>query len=138
MDLDSTQYNTLLAALSDMPGPRKARGKQHDWRVLLAILCGALLSGHKTVWAMAQWVREHACELIELLAPSRSRLPSASTLYRLVRTIDVGALECRLAHYAQSLQQQYDQKRDHHAPTTKRAIRGTRPPKRAYSASASV
>ena len=32
MDLDSIQYNTTLAALSDVPDPRKARGKQHEWR----------------------------------------------------------------------------------------------------------
>ena len=54
MDLASIQYDTMLAALSAVLDPRKARGKQHEWRVvLLAILCGALLSGHKTVWAMA-------------------------------------------------------------------------------------
>ena len=41
MDLDSIQYNTMLIALSDVPDPRKARGKQHEWRALLAILCGA-------------------------------------------------------------------------------------------------
>jgi hypothetical protein len=40
---------TLLGALVAVPDPREARGKQHEWHMLLVILCAALASGHKSV-----------------------------------------------------------------------------------------
>ena len=71
---------------------------------LLTILCAALASGHRSVHAIAQWTQEHAAELVEQLQPKRHRLPSAATLYRAVRSINVAVLEDQLAHYAPSLE----------------------------------
>ncbi len=52
--MDSPQeYSTLLEAVSTVSDPRKARGKQHEWRVLLTLICAAMASGQKSVRAMA-------------------------------------------------------------------------------------
>ncbi len=101
--MDSQEYTntdsslTLIGALAKVPDPRKARGKQHEWTTLLTLMCGALASGQKSIHAMAQWIEEHAGELLEQLAPAKQRLPSASTLYRVARAIDVDTLEQHLA-----------------------------------------
>jgi hypothetical protein len=50
--MDREQCTTLMTQLEDVPDPRHARGKQYEWRVLLAILAAALLSGQKTVWGI--------------------------------------------------------------------------------------
>lgn len=57
------EYSTLLEAVGTVADPRKARGKQHEWRVLLTLICAAMASDQKSVRAMAQWVQEHTSHL---------------------------------------------------------------------------
>lgn len=98
--MDSSQYTNLLEALARVPDPRKAKGKQHEWRVVLAVLCGAVASGQRSVRAIAQWAKEHEEELIQHLRPTKQHLPSAATLYRVVRAIDTTTMETCLARFA--------------------------------------
>lgn len=107
------EYSTLLEAVSTITDPRKARGKQHEWRVLLALICAAIASEQKSVRAMAQWVYEHAEQLLQQLQLSPARLPSAATLYRAVRAMDATELEEHLAIYARNLELQAECKRKH-------------------------
>ncbi len=100
------EYSTLLEAVSKVADPRKARGKQHDWKVLLSITCAAIASDQKSVRAMSQWVQEHAEQLREQLQTCPARLPSASTLYRAIRAIDPTELERHLSLYTSSLEAQ--------------------------------
>jgi len=67
-------YITLMRYLEEVPDPRKAHGKPYEWRFPLAIRCGALLSGHKTVQATAQWAKRHRGELLRQLQPAQPRL----------------------------------------------------------------
>lgn len=98
--MDSSQYTNLLGAVARVPDPRKAKGRQHEWRVVLAVLCGAVASGQRSVRAIAQWAKEHEEELIQQLRPTKQRLPSAATLYRVVRAIDTATMETCLARFA--------------------------------------
>ncbi len=98
--MDSAQYISLLEALAQVPDPRKARGKQHEWRIVLAVLCAAVASGERSVRAIAQWAKEHEAELTQHLQPKRQRLPSAATLYRVMRSVDVTSLEHHLARFS--------------------------------------
>lgn len=100
--MDPCQYTNLLQALAHVPDPRKARGKQHEWRIILATLCAAVASGQRSVRAIAQWVSEHEAELTQQLHPTRQRLPSAATMYRVMRAIDVASVEHHLAHFARN------------------------------------
>lgn len=107
--MDPPQYTnyantSLLEALAEVPDPRKERGKQHEWRIVMAVLCGALASGQRSVRAVAQWVKEHSTEITQQLRPSKGHLPSASTLYRAVRAIDVATLEAQLIRYSQGVE----------------------------------
>ncbi len=101
--MDTHKYTTLLAALQAVPDPRKARGKRHAWSLILTLIVAALASGQKNVRAIAQWTVEHATEIVDGLALDVASLPSASTFYRALRAIDIGALEANLAEYNQAL-----------------------------------
>ena len=97
--MDEPQYSTLMDALSAVPDPRKARGKQYSWSLLLTLVSSALASGERSGHGIASWVAEHAAALLVWLHPERDRLPSESTLRRVLRRVDVAALEQRLAQY---------------------------------------
>ena len=97
--MDEPQYSTLMDALSAVPDPRKACGKQYSWILLLTLVRSALASGERSGHGIASWVAEHAAALLVWLHPERDRLPSESTLRRALRRVDVVALEQRLAQY---------------------------------------
>jgi predicted transposase YbfD/YdcC len=99
--MDREQCTTLMTQLEDVPDPRHARGKQYEWRVLLAILAAALLSGQKTVWGIVTWAVSHAGEIIKLLDIRRRRIPSASCFYRVLSTVSIAELEWRIAVFGQ-------------------------------------
>jgi predicted transposase YbfD/YdcC len=101
--MDQKQCITLIAFLEDVPDPRQARGKRHEWRVLLAILCAGLLSGQRTVWGIVEWAVWHAAEIIVLLQIRHRRLPSAATFYRALGAVSVEALERRVAEFGRAL-----------------------------------
>jgi predicted transposase YbfD/YdcC len=97
---------TLLAYLEKVPDPRGRRGKQYEWRLLLTILCGALLSGCKSVREMADWAEQHRQELCVSLHTAKARIPSAATLYRALRSIDIEQLERQVAAYGRQVDAQ--------------------------------
>lgn len=92
--MDTSQYSTLMEALAAAPDPRKRRGKQHSWQMLLVLLVSGLASGYQSARAIAHWAKLHADELQQLL-PALHRIPSESTLLRTLRQLD-GALVDRL------------------------------------------
>lgn len=98
--MDEQKYSTLMAALTNVPDPRQARGKRHEWTLILTLIACAMVSGQLNGRAIAQWVREHAEELLLHLQPSRAYLPSDSTLRRALRLVDVSCLEQAIAALA--------------------------------------
>ena len=95
---------SLAAALAGVPDPRRPYG----WRPayapvplvgLLQATVVAVLSGMRSQQAVAQWIRERAQdapELLEALGIPLGRSTCAATLYRVYRTLDVGAFEAAL------------------------------------------
>lgn len=101
--MDTPQYTDLRAALSAVPDPRHRRGQRYPWPVLLTLIAAALVSGQQGMRAIAQWVAEHSEELGPLLALPPGRVPSAATLRRAVRAVDVAALEERIGRFVAGL-----------------------------------
>src|SRR5712692_6912210 len=92
-----------MTALGEVPDPRHSRGRRHAWPLILTLISAALLSGHRNVRALGQWVEERAEELGGLLQPPRGRLPSTATLRRALWAVDIEALECRVAAFVAGL-----------------------------------
>src|SRR5688500_13581516 len=97
--MDSPQYTSLQAALSDVPDPRRARGQRYGWPFVLTLIAAAVVSGQRSMRAIGQWAQEHADERVAALAPPRGRVPSTDTLRRAMQRVDVDALEARLAGF---------------------------------------
>jgi predicted transposase YbfD/YdcC len=97
--MDRAQYTTLVDVLNQVPDYRKRKGRQHHWLTLLSLIAMALASAQRTPQAIAGWVHEHRDELLAVLPPSVSRLPSGATLRRALSRLDVAALEKALAAF---------------------------------------
>ncbi len=101
--MDNTHSSTLLAHLEQVPDPRSRHGQRFPWRMLLALVNAGLASGQKTPCAIADWVKEHAAELLAALQPAKPRLPSATTLWRVLKEVDEACVEAQVAEHNQAL-----------------------------------
>lgn len=101
--MDAPQYMDFRAALRAVPDPRRRRGRRYAWPVLLTLIAAALVSGQQGMRAIGQWVAEHAEELQPLLDLPVGRVPSAATLRRAARAVDLAALEAQMAAFVAGL-----------------------------------
>jgi predicted transposase YbfD/YdcC len=100
--MDHRQYSTLLAAVCQVPDPRRKKGQRFGWPFLLSLILAAVASDQHSAHAIAHWVHLHAAELHTYLQPPRPEMPSESTLKRVLRQIDVQALERQLSRFTQA------------------------------------
>ena len=90
----------LLEALKGIEDPRKPRGVRHPLPAILALSVCAMLGGARSLYAIAQWGREHP-GIAQSLGFSRERTPCVATLHHLFRRLDVEAFESVLSCWAQ-------------------------------------
>lgn len=92
---------SLAAALVGVPDPRRPYGWRPDYAPvpLVALLQGAvvaMLCGARSLYAIAQWVRERGDdepELLEALGFPPGRSVCVATLHRVFKALDVAAFE---------------------------------------------
>jgi predicted transposase YbfD/YdcC len=101
--MEQPNSTTFIDQLERTPDPRHARGRSYEWRVLLAIISAALVSGQATPRGIAHWAREHKQALLAQLQPAKGRLPGSSTLCRVLRKVNRGHLETQVAAHNQAL-----------------------------------
>lgn len=91
---------SLLAALATVPDPRARRGRRYSVATVLTFAVCAMLCGARSLYAIAQWGREHgAADVRAALGIEHDRTPSVATLFRLFRDLDVVAFEAALARW---------------------------------------
>ena len=90
----------LLDALGEIEDPRKPKGVRHPLPAILALSVCAMLSGARSLYAIAQWGREHP-HFAQWLGFSRERTPCVATLHHVFRRLDVDAFESALGRWAQ-------------------------------------
>ena len=92
---------SLAAALAGVPDPRRPRGWRPDYTpvplvALLQATVAAVLCGARSLYAVAQWIRERAeddPEVLEALGFPPGRSTCVATLHRVYKTLDVVAFE---------------------------------------------
>lgn len=92
---------SLAAALAAVPDPRRPRGWRPDYTpvplvALLQATVAAVLCGARSLYAVAQWIRERAedePELLEALGFPAGRSTCVATLHRVYKALDVDAFE---------------------------------------------
>ena len=73
---------------------------RHPLSAVLALSVCAMLSGARSLYAIAQWGREHP-ELARFLGFSREQTPCVATLHHVFRRLDFDAFELALGRWAQ-------------------------------------
>jgi hypothetical protein len=84
---------SLLEALAAVPDHRSRHGRRYPLAVVLSIAVSAMLAGARSLYAIAQWAREHRALVTSTFGLPARWTPSHATLYRVFRGLDVGAFE---------------------------------------------
>ena len=103
----TTQHESLLQALERVPDPRSRRGRRYRLASVLGLAVCAMAAGARSLYAMAQWGREHRELVCGALGMAGGRTPDVATLHRVLRRLDVEAFERVLGRWfrAQGLQE---------------------------------
>lgn len=100
--MNLTHDSSLMAYLRSVPDPRGRRGQSFEWWFLLAVLTAAIAAGMQSVRGIADWVKAREEELVLLLGPRCGRVPSLSTLERVLWRVSRTSLEQALAAHARA------------------------------------
>ena len=90
---------SLREVLAQVPDPRQPRGRRHPLAAILALAVCAMLGGCRSLYAMAQWGRDHP-ELAQALGFTREQTPCVATLHHVFRRLDAAAFEAALSQWA--------------------------------------
>jgi predicted transposase YbfD/YdcC len=90
---------SLFALLTQLPDPRKRRGRRYSLAAVLTVIILAKLAGETSLSGIAQWGRLRATWLCPLLQLTRFTLPCANTYTLLCAKVDLADLNHRLAHF---------------------------------------
>jgi DDE_Tnp_1-associated len=92
----------LLAAFARVPDPRSAHGRRHPLPAILALATAAMVSGARSLYAIAQWGRLQPPAVVAALGFTRGSTPAVSTLHQVFRSLDAEAFEAVLAEWARA------------------------------------
>ncbi len=90
---------SLLEAFKRVPDPRNPSGRRHPLAAILTLTTCAMLSNCHSLYAIAQWGREHA-DLAFQLGFTRAKTPAVSTLHEVFKRLDKEAFEAALRDWA--------------------------------------
>lgn len=90
----------LLAAFATVPDPRSRHGRRHPLPAILALATVAMLSGARSLYAIAQWGRLQPPAVVAALGFTRTKTPTVSTLHLVFRDLEAGAFETALSQWA--------------------------------------
>jgi DDE_Tnp_1-associated/Transposase DDE domain len=96
-------YRPLIEALAEVPDPRSRHGRRYALPALLGLACAALLCGHRTYSAMAEWGRNYDPELLRALGFTRATAPCAATFFLVFRALDRAVFERVLGRWAEQV-----------------------------------
>ena len=91
----------LMEAFAKVPDPREKRGRRHPLPAMLALSTVAMLSGAKSLYAIAQWGRLQQPEVVRALGFTREQTPCVATLHLLFKDLDIAYFEQALQNWAQ-------------------------------------
>lgn len=89
----------ILEAFADLPDVRKATGKRHHMTLCLALFTLAVTAGNRGFLSIGDWLRCYQRDLIDLFNPPKGRLPSYSTIRRVLLKLDYGQYSAALARF---------------------------------------
>jgi len=79
---------SLVEHLDQIDDFRRGEGQRHELTLILLIIIMATINGYHGIRAMGDFVKRNREELIQCLKPTKNRLPSYSTIRRVLIGID--------------------------------------------------
>ncbi|WP_204139130.1 transposase family protein [Halomicronema sp. CCY15110] len=89
----------ILEAFAELPDVRQASGKRHQMTLCLALFTLAVTAGNQGFLAIGDWLNSYRRDLLELFDPPKQRLPSYSTIRRVLLKVDYQADSTALAQF---------------------------------------
>ena len=99
------QSISLWEALSQIPDPRNASGTRHPLQAILTLSAVAILSGAKSLYAIAQFGRDRGEEFAKALGFTREQTPCCASFHYLFERLDRQAFEKALRQWVRGRQQ---------------------------------
>ena len=84
---------SLWEAFAEVPDPRDASGRRHPLQAILTLTSVAMLSGARSLYAIAQFGRDRGKEFAAALGFTREVPPCCTTLHYLFAALDRKAFE---------------------------------------------
>ena len=89
----------LREALDGVPDHRKSQGRRHSLGAVLGLAVCAMLCGARSLYAIAQWGRDHGTATGQLLGFRPGRTPCVATFHRVFKDLDVDSFETVLGEW---------------------------------------
>lgn len=89
----------ICQVFEKLPDPRRREGQRHSLPLCLTIFTMAVVAGNRGFLAIDDWIKANAEALIELFDLEKERLPSYSTLRRLLLQLDYQQYAACLAEF---------------------------------------
>lgn len=95
---EAVGLRSLAQVLAEVPDPRNPHGTRYKIGVILAFSVCAMLCGARSLYAIAQWGRDHSLEMMQALGFKKTT-PCVATLHLLFKRLDRDKLEEKLGEY---------------------------------------
>ena len=89
----------IVEAFRELPDPRRGAGRRHDQSLCLSLFTLAVSAGCRGFLSISDWLSSYRKELLELFSPPKDRLPSYSTIRRVLLNLDYEAYSLCLAKF---------------------------------------
>lgn len=89
----------IIEAFRVLPDLRRGAGRRHDQALCLSLFTLAVSAGCRGFLSISDWLGSYRAELLELFAPPKGRLPSYSTIRRVLLNLDHEAYSLCLAEF---------------------------------------
>ena len=91
--------SSLYALFEQVPDPRSASGRRHPLAAVLTLASVAMLSGARSLEAIAQFGRDRGSRFAAALGFTRSRTPCAATLHHVLKRLDADRFESAIGRW---------------------------------------
>ncbi len=89
----------LREAMDGVPDHRSSQGRRHPMGAILSLAVCAMLCGARSLYAIAQWGRDHGAATGEALGFPLGKTPCVATFHRVFKDLDVAAFEAVLREW---------------------------------------